>query len=133
MLFLKRFDGAETGISGLEFHVTRLASRNNAIKITNHFNSPIIQLLFKVSPASLNLNFDATITGTDQEHHGHPGWFGSTKEPSTTSKTTQTTKSPGIQNDEFDSPAFEDDYEVIPASGDKNPFHSRPHNGHKSG
>ena len=72
------------------------------------------------------MNFDATIdTGTDQEHHGNPG---STKEPSisTTSQATQTTKSPGIQNDEFDSPDFEDDYAIEPASGDKNPFNSRP-------
>jgi len=97
----------------------------------NKFTKITGRVTIKISPAKLNLNFDATITGTDQEHHGHPGSFGSTKEPSTTSQTTQTTKSPGIQNDEFDSPDFEDDYAVIPASGDKNPFNSRPHNGHK--
>ncbi len=79
------------------------------------------------------MNFDATIIG-DREHLGNSA--GSTKAPSTisqTSKSSQTTKSSGIQNDELDFPSFEEDYAIIPASGDKDPYTPRPHYGQKSG
>ncbi|CBY25124.1 unnamed protein product [Oikopleura dioica] len=80
----------------------------------NKFTKITGRVTIKIRPASLNMNFDATIIG-DREHLGNS--IGSTKAPSTisqTSKSSQTTKSSGIQNDELDFPSFEEDYAIIP-------------------